>query len=236
MSSLINKMHINIQNKSRNISINDITIQQKIKMIKNKVRMNSNKVFYVCSYGGCGSKMLCEYLGYFGTVKHIHSRCPPDKLTHITTYPNYDEWFGKIPISEKDIANYYVIYIYRDPIKAIQSRFDMKQHLIHIQCNPSITLEDVVKTKKDLYGIETFFDNYTTRNINRNYKIYCVKYEDLFENIEELNRVLNIRCDKSMYPTKTVREKPELPEKNDLENIYSNLKQKMERRPFISIV
>jgi len=213
--SLINKMHIHIQN---------------------KVRMNKNKVFYVCSYGGCGSKILCEYLGHFGTVKHIHSRCPPDKLTHITTYPNYDEWFGEIPVPEKDIPNYYVIYIYRDPIKAIQSRFNMPQHLAHIQCNPSITLEQVLETKTDLYGIENFFDNYTTHNIKRNYKIYCIKYEDLFSNIEDLNRVLNIRCNKSIYPTEVVRKKPETPDKKKLESIYENLKKKMERMPFISIV
>jgi hypothetical protein len=214
--SLINKMHIHIQN---------------------KVRMNQNKVFYVCSYGGCGSKILCEYLGHFGTVKHVHSRYPPDKLTYIGLNAKWHEWFGEIPVPEKDIPNYYIIYIYRDPIKAIQSRFNMPQHLAHIQCNPSITLEQVLETKKDLYGIENFFDNYTRQNIKRNYKIYCIKYEDLFSNLEELNRVLNIRCNnKSIYPTEVVREKPELKDKEVLDNIYSNLKQKMERRSFISIV
>lgn len=214
--SIINRMHTHIQN---------------------KVRMNKDKVFYVCSYGGCGSKILCEYLGHFGTVKHVHSRYPPNKLTHITRYPKYDEWFGEIPIPDKDIPNYYVIYIYRDPIKAIQSRFNMIQHLLHIQCNPSITLEQVIETKKDLYGIENFFDNYTKHNVNRNYKIYCIKYENLFSNLEELNRVLNIRCNnKSIYPTEVVREKPELKDKEVLDNIYFNLKQKMERMPFITIV
>jgi hypothetical protein len=199
--------------------------------------MNQNKVFYVCSYGGCGSKMLCEYLGHFGTVKHIHSRCPPNTLTHTTVYPNYDEWFGEIPIPNKDISNYYVIYIYRDPIKAIQSRFNMKQHLLHIQCNPSITLEQVIQTKTDLYGIENFFNNYTSRNVNRNYKIFCIKYEKLFANIEELNRVLNIRCNnKSIYPVEVVREKPKLEEHDTLEKIYAHLKQKMERMPFITVV
>ena len=53
--------------------------------ILDKVRMNNKKVFYVCSYGGCGSKMLCEYLAHFGTIKHVHSRNPPNKLTQIGT-------------------------------------------------------------------------------------------------------------------------------------------------------
>ena len=205
--------------------------------IQKKVRMNQEKVFYVCSYGGCGSKILCQYLGYFGTVKHIHSRYPPNKLTYTTVYPNYDEWFGEIPIPDKDVPNYYVIYIYRDPIKAIQSRFNMKQHLEHIQCNSSITLDHIIDSKRDLYGIENFFDNYTRYNPNRNYKIYCIKYENLFKNIEALNRVLNIQCiNKSIYPTEIVRHKPELEEKDTLECIYTNLKKKMERRPFITIV
>jgi hypothetical protein len=199
--------------------------------------MNKDKVFYVCSYGGSGSKILCEYLGHFGTVKHVHSRYPPEKLTYIGLNAKWHEWFSTIPIPDKDVPNYYVIYIYRDPIKAIQSRFNMKQHLAHIQCNPSITLEQVIDNRKDLYGIENFFDNYTSRNVNRNYKIYCIKYEDLFTNIEELNRVLNIRCNnKSIYPTEVVRLKPELEDKEALDNIYKNLKNKMERMPFIKIV
>ena len=204
--------------------------------ILDKVRMNNKKVFYVCSYGGCGSKMLCEYLAHFGTIKHVHSRNPPNKLTQIGLYSNTDEWFSNKQIPIKDLPNYYVIYIYRDPIKAIQSRFDLKQHLLHIQCNPSITLDQVIDNKKDLYEIENFFDNYTTRNAKRNYKIYCIKYESLFANIEELNRVLNICSNKSIYPVEVTRAKPDIKNKAILENIYSNLKMKMERMPFITIV
>jgi hypothetical protein len=73
--------------------------------------------------------------------------------------------------------------------------------------------------------------------VKRNYKIYCVKYENLFSNIDELNRVLNIQCNnKSIYPVEVVRKKPELPKKEDLKHIYSNLKKKMERMSFITVV
>ncbi len=192
---------------------------------------NKHKVFYVCSYGGCGSKMLCEYLGHFGTVKHVHSRFPPTVLTHIGLY---DEWFSTIPIAKEDLGNYYVIYIYRDPIKAIQSRFMQKEHLAHIQTNPLITLEDVIASQQDLYGIEHFFDNYTNSNIKRNYKIYCVKYEDLFNNIEQLNRVLNIRCNKDLYPVEKTRTKPLTREILALQPIYANLIKKMQEMPFLT--
>ncbi len=199
-----------------------------------KIRGNKEKVFYVCSYGGCGSKVLCEYLGYFGKVKHVHSRQPPINLTHIGLYSQYDEWFSKIPIAKEDLQNYYVIFIYRDPIKAIQSRFGQKEHLEHIQCNPTITLKQVIETQQDLYGIENFFDNYTNKTTKRNYKIYCVKYEDLFNNIEELNRVLNIRCNKDIYPVEKTSNKPLSREHLALYPIYANLIKKMNGMKFIT--
>lgn len=202
---------------------------------------NSKKVFYVCSYGGCGSKILCEYLEHFGTVKHVHSRQPPLKLTHIGLNAKWHEWFSTIPIPDKDLPNHYVIYIYRDPVKAIQSRFSLPQHLAHIQANPVTTLSQVLSTKQDMYGIENFFDNYTNSNpsssIKRNYKIYCIKYEDLFNNIDELNRVLNIHChDKQLYPIEKVTAKPITPDIIILREIYAKLIEKMRRMKFITIV
>jgi hypothetical protein len=161
----------------------------------------------------------------------VHSRCPPTELTHIGLY---DEWFSNIPIAKEDLSNYYVIYIYRDPIKAIQSRFMQREHLAHIQCNPSITLQQVIESQKDLYGIEHFFDNYTNNNIERNYKIYCVKYEDLFSNMEEFNRVLNIRDNKSLYPIEKTRTKPLTKEIMLLQPIYANLYKKMQGMRFIT--
>ena len=201
-----------------------------------KIRMNQNKVFYVCSYGGCGSKMLCHYLSNFGTVKHVHSKNPPTELTHIGLNAKWHEWFSKNPIPTSDLHNYYVIYIYRDPVKAIQSRFGQAEHLSHIQVDPSITLQQVVDSKQDLYGIENFFDNYT-KSAQRNYKIYCVKYEDLFNNMDKFNKVLNINCaDKSIYPVEKITKRPEFKEEQALEQIYAKLKQKMSEMPFIKVV
>ena len=116
------------------------------------------KIFYVCSYGGCGSKMLCKYLSNFGEVKHIHSRNPPNKLEYIYdnkykltefNYRNlicdnnyndykYNEWFNNIEIPKNELNNYYVIYIYKNPVKSIYSRFKNIKHLTHIQVNNKI--------------------------------------------------------------------------------------------------
>ena len=46
---------------------------------------------------------------------------------------------------------------------------------------------------KDLYELESFYDNYTRYNLNRNYDIICVKYETLFDNISEFNTHLGIQ-------------------------------------------
>jgi hypothetical protein len=43
-----------------------------------------------------------------------------------------------------------------------------------------------------LHKIREFYDNYTTPNKKRNYKIYCVKYEDIFDKQDELSELLGI--------------------------------------------
>jgi hypothetical protein len=191
------------------------------------------KVFYVCSFGGCGSKMLCEYLGQFGSVKHVHSRHPPSALTEI----DKNEWFSQKLIAEDKLKDYYVIYIYRDPVKAILSRFTHPAHLNHIQANPNTTLPQVLETKQDLYGIGNFYDNYTTPpTIKRNYKIYCVKYEDFFKKIAEFNKTFQIQCCTSQYPVERTTEKPFNIDTIALQSIYAPLRGKMLKMPFIKVV
>jgi hypothetical protein len=188
------------------------------------------KHFYVCSYGGCGSKMLCNALQPFGNVYHIHSRNPPDKLEYIGDMNNikcYYEWFNGIQIPHDQIDNYYVLYIYKNPSKSIISRFTIPEHLDHIQCN-RITLNDVVNSSKDLYGIHEFYNNYTQSN-NRNYKIYAVKYEDIFDKQDELSALLGIG------PLQLVKQETVYTDNNDIKltEIYKDLIDTMNTNPFI---
>jgi hypothetical protein len=211
-------------------------------IINNPLPMATNKIFYVCSYGGCGSKVLCDYLSHFGVVKHVHSRSPPSILTHVGLNAKWHEWFSTVPIQTQDLHKYYVIYIYRDPIKAIQSRFQQPAHLAHIQINPATTLQQVIDSKKDLYGIEDFFDNYTSASsttsasTQRNYKIYCVKYEELFNNMNEFNKTFNIQCSKDLYPVEKTTPKTMNPVLTKvLEDIYANVLIKMRAMRFITV-
>lgn len=192
-----------------------------------------NKIFYVCSYGGCGSKMLTKTLAKYGKVFHVHTRFPPNRLQHIT-----QEQFNGIEVAPEELKNYYVIYIYKNPVKAILSRFcdDPKfnaRHLEHVGCRKNITIEAVLNESKDLYQIQQFYDNYTKPNPNRNYPVYCVKYEDIFERQAELSQLFDIG------PLNLVKRETDHSEGErkyvKLYAIYADLIQQMAKNDFIFV-
>jgi hypothetical protein len=194
--------------------------------------MIQEKIFYVCSYGGSGSHMLCDALRQYGTIKHIHSRNPPDKLTYIGNDKGgdtYCEWFNDITIPENELKNYYVIYIYRNPSFSIPSRFEIPEHLEHIQIDPKIKLEDMLSAGEDLFKIREFYDNYVKPNEKRNYKIYCVKYEDIFNKQDELSNLLEIG--KLNIVNKSTRTNSN----EKLDKIYADLIYEMNKNNFIII-
>ena len=197
---------------------------------------DKNKKFYVCSYGGSGSKMLCDYLGYFGDVYHLHSRHPPSALTK-TGYDDkstYDEWFNTIELTKEELKNYKVIFIYRDPLRSIYSRYNNESTLKNVQAPfPTATLQDVVDQKKDLFGIEDFFDRYTKVQ-HKNYPIYCIKYELIWDHFPFFNTLMNIPDLPERYPKKYEIKRQEL-HKDVLSEIYKSLREKMDAMHFLEI-
>lgn len=196
------------------------------------------RTFYVCSYGGSGSKMLCRYLENFGRVFHIHSRKPPNKLEKvgITTY---HEWFNNKQIPPHKVKNFTVIFIYRNPVYCIYSRYvkinPEKNHLEHVQCpDVDVRLDDVLEKKEDLFGITEFFDNYTTPNPKRNYKIHCVKYEDFFDNISIFNKHFGLEDNPELYPNEKKTKRPRA-NKKDLQRIYIDLIRRQNEMNFIEV-
>ena len=108
----------------------------------------------------------------------------------------------------------------------------MSGHLKNIQGNEKITITDVINSNQDLYNINEFYNNYTQNN-NRNYKIYCLKYEDVFDKQDELSDLLNIgKLD--LIKKETVKPDEEL-YINKLTEIYKELIDKMNRNEFITI-
>jgi len=195
------------------------------------------KIFFVCSYGGCGSTMLCSALSVYGKVQHIHSRTPPEKLEYVgqTRGGNcYKEWFNGIKIPEEKIGNYYVIYIYKNPVDAILSRFTITEHLKNIQIDCNIKLDDVINHSTDLYKIKEFYDNYTQYNEKRNYNIYCVRYEDIFEKQNKLSQLLGIG---SLNLIKKETDRTNIKNKyfDELNKIYKDLIDTMNNNKFLFI-
>lgn len=207
---------------------------------------DKNRTFYICSFGGCGSTILHSYLSNFGTVEHIHDRFPPQKLCYTgnkySKDNTYSEWFNTTEVPEKELQNVTVIYIYRNPLDVIYSRFVLPngqpytRHLQHIMCknNGEISLQNILSSKQDLYGMEEFFDNYTTSK-ERNYNIFCVKYELFWNNISCFNKTIGIPDIKGLYPVKKERRK-NIHFKKELTRIYSSLIQKMKSKQFIEVV
>ncbi len=176
--------------------------------------------------------MLCNALKTYGKVEHIHSRNPPDKLEYIGNLNGgntYHEWFNGITIPKEELKNYYVIYIYRNPSFSIPSRFELEGHLYHIQTDNSIQLPQVLSSGKDLYKIREFYDNYTKPNKKRNYKIFCVKYEDIFDKQDELSSLLGIGK-LNLVNTSSRKESHK-----KLDNIYQDLIKKMKENKSIFI-
>ena len=207
--------------------------------VSEKNFFDKNMHYYICSYGGSGANLLSEYLSHFGNVHIIYSRNPPKKLSFINS-----KWFNNVDINEHDISKYKVIFIYKNPVNAIYNEFVTqytynKEHLANIQCdnNGNIRLLDVLRTKRDLYKINEFFNNYTTRN-KRNYQIFCIKYEDMWlpKNIEYLNKLLCVPNVPSMYPTTTQEIDKIGMYDEQLTSIYQPLIDKMKKMRYIEIV
>ena len=207
---------------------------------------NPSMNYYICSFGGCGSTILQKYLSNFGNVYHIHDRYPPQKLQYVgnvnSTQNVYKEWFNGVEIPENELCNYKVIYIYRNPLNAIHSRFFNNHgpnftHLQNIKCinNGYIGLQDLNIQQQDLYQLNEFFHNYTDVNKNRNYKIYCVKYEQFWDNIYFFNKTIDIPDKIELYPIKNER-KHNIYRYKFLYNIYKTLILKMVNNHFIELV
>ena len=234
-----------------NTSVTNNSLQNNL-LQNNPLQNKPNNIFdkdmnyYVCSFGGCGSTVLANYLSNFGNVYHIHDRFPPNELTYVgknnTNEDIHDEWFNNVKIPYEKLSKYKVIFIYRNPIEVIFTRFAQRhgpnvKHLQNIKCDNdgNINFYDVLYSKRDLYKMEEFFDNYTNIT-NRNYNIYCIKYEFLFNNnFDILNYILGIPNIKQLCPVKQER-----PRKyqyiNELRIIYKSLLYKMSKLNGIQLI
>ena len=211
------------------------------------------RIFYVCSYGGCASTMLCKFLSKYYKVFHVHSRYPPPKLCGIkkTKITKEFEWFDYLRILKKKYKDKVtVIYLYREPSTSLLSKHGWgRSHFSNIGLNPNKvkkfydksieTRLKYSKEKKDLFGIVNFFKNYVMKKYNRNYKIFCLKYETIWENLPVIFKKLKI-------PQKYIEDFPKKYEKKlseeqgkakeNFQKKYKNLETFMKKLPPIFVI
>lgn len=154
-----------------------------------KIPPGSKPVFYVCSYGGCGSTMLTKFLSQYGTTYHVHSAQPPTKLTHpIDT--TYIDNFSSVPVPESELSRCKVIYIFRNPTHAQISVYG-EYHRAHLELpNPEKypnTLAEYALAGVDTLKYKQHYLNYMKFE-SRNYQIIGVNYHKLWDRdtLEEL--------------------------------------------------
>ena len=211
------------------------------------------RIFYICSYGGCASTMLYRFLSKYYKVYHIHSRYPPPKLCGIkkTKITKKYEWFDYLRILKKKYKDEItVIYLYREPSTSLLSKHGWgRPHFSNIGLNPNKvkkfydksieTRLKYSKEKKDLFGIVNFFKNYVMKKYNRNYKIFCLKYENIWENLPEIFIKLKIPQKYiKIFPKKyekKLSEKQEIAKEN-LKKKYKNLELFMKGLPPIFVI
>ena len=194
-----------------------------------KQNLYEKKHFYVCSCGGSGSYMLTYALKKYGNVYHVHTRTPPIELK----YAKHD-MFTDEKVPPECIKNHYVIYLYRNPARVLCTGVfngeDRERHLNNIQSpDTQSTVDDIILYKEDLYGLCDFYKNYTSVNKSFNYKIICVKFEDLFKKKDELSAFLNVgplnlKMKSNMYVDSRYKE---------LADIYESLINEMEKNESI---
>lgn len=213
-------------------------ILQKRVLKLDKDKQEHNRVFYICSFGGCGFRPLSKYLCKFGEVHELTSRKPPTFLTK-----KNGDWFGHERVKNEDIKFYHVIYLYRNPLDAMNIQTFNSKHLKKIQMqNIHVTIKDIISLEKDYYHLDIFFNSYVKKHVSekkkRNYDIISMKYESIFDknNIDELNKVLNI--DTNFYNLYPVEEKVNFDKYSKNESLikaYKKLNNQIDSMPIINI-
>ena len=223
-------------------------------LFKHKMRNRpeeGSRIFYVCSFGGCGSTMLSKFLKRYGLVFHVHSRVPPEKLTTVIETPHKPfakEWFSDtLAPQQKRIT---VIYLYRNPTYTLLAETGAKGkrlynplHLKNIQVKAVVPatiqayIKDSIENNTENLGYGEFFENYTSAIIPKNYDIYCMDYDRIWDNLEEIYFALGLPLgDVDKFPKKKDRDR----QYNDsdvegLNVIYSQLYRKMSLLPPVYI-
>ena len=149
----------------------------------------------VCSFGGCGSKMLINWI-YKDSIEvkrlaHLHWRFPAlegnqkQKIVYIFGEPrNSVVSFFQRKVRKHERHGFVAKKASKPNLGLALAR--VRKHIINIEAEISKeykdtwTLSDLINYQWDIFRLEEHFDNWFYRRFN--YKIYFVKYEAIWEN------------------------------------------------------
>eukprot|EP00903_Cladosiphon_okamuranus_P019425 g17860.t1 len=190
------------------------------------------RTYYVVSFGGSGSKMLGGWLSerdksMVQKVFHFHDPRPADKLfvklsrqsvssgrtagkgKDFRDYVFPEGVFPVMGAAVGDVDSYRVVFIFKDPVEALVSRY-FYNHCKNIkgaECGATPaefpSLERYAEEVGDRLLMETFYDNYcdpvtvdraAAKNggKRRNFPVVCVNYHKMWDNKEALVRALGL--------------------------------------------
>lgn len=175
------------------------------------------RTYLVVSYGGCGSKMLAGWLSaqrktLVKQVYHLHDSRPPDselrEMPPQKSKPSQQRDYrarrfpggGKFRTDTKvveDVDSFRVLFIYKDPVEALVSRFGYG-HCVHLggDCGDSQDtfpkLDAYAKAGIDRMGLVSFFENYATESKSRNFPIVLLNYHKLWDNLPAVMKALGL--------------------------------------------
>jgi hypothetical protein len=141
----------------------------------------------VCSYGGAGTTFFMQFLEQY---KKVNSPVNKDGLKHIDRPP-----------SLTNLSNFKALYMFGDPLNALISLFQRNYQSPHSHkllvnypdikpISRNCTLADYLEEGVDKFKLEQHFDNWV--NAKKTYPIMFVKYEKMWENLEEIFDFLEI--------------------------------------------
>ena len=224
-------------------------LKGRIVKYSNPFSQDSHIKFLVCSFGGVGSKTLVR-----GVLQTDNLILLGEAHTNRRT-----------PLSEDEIKGKKIIYVFGNPMNAVVSFFKRRDGLSHLHgfgpekdtgdvdwaarhclnlegrsdlLEPAYDLPSYLTHGIDMFSLDEHFDNWYYAKTN--HPILFVKYETMWENLEEIFDFLKLPKSKIInFPKKETRAsnwKDEAPEIVDgLEKIYGDLYQKLSNLPDIEI-
>ena len=206
--------------KRRDASLAMIESSRWFKSPSFKSEVRRPRTYLVVSYGGCGSKMLAGWLSsldkghrkssFVTRVYHLHDASPPKILRELPPpraapstqqdfrarrFPGGGRFRSDTPIVD-DLDAYRVLFIFKDPVEALVSRYG-HGHCLHLDgdCAPEEAFPklDAYATRgKDNMGILRFFDNYAHPPPDKTFPVVLLNYHKLWDNLDALMLALGL--------------------------------------------